>query len=172
MIELIEIRDRGITPRGMRRQFQKAQAEAWEDTAIEFQRLLLPKRFSILHARDAGYEKRKGDELPWGSKAWRKSYMGVKHRRYKHQRPLEFTGETRAAVTGPTAVNIRATAYQAQLAYPGARKLSFRAKGSNVRAQDEFRRVTAMEARILSEIYDKRLDRILAANTDHTTTTI
>ena len=172
MIEMIEIRDRGITPRGMRRQFQKAQAEAWEDTALEFQRAYVSRRFTVAHAREAGYTKRKGDELPWGSKGWRRSYMGIKFRRFKHQRPLEFTGETRAAVTGPTAANVRATAYQAQLAYPGARKLSFRAKGSDVRAQDEFRRVVPSEASTLAKFYDRRLDRILAANTDQTTTTI
>jgi hypothetical protein len=173
MIEMIEIRDRGVTPRGMRRQFQKAQAEAWEDTAIQFQREHIARRFtSPTHAREAGYTKRKGDELAWGSKAWRRSYMGIKWRRFKHQRALEFTGETRAAVSGPTAANIKATAYQATMAYPGARKLSFRAKGSEVRMQNEFRTVTATEAGQLAKFYDRVLDRILAANNDQTTTTI
>jgi hypothetical protein len=172
MIERIEIRERGITPRGMARQFQKSQAEAWEDTALEFQRSFVSRRFTVAHAREAGYEKRKGDELTWGSKAWRRSYMGQKFRRFKHQRPLEFTGETRAAVSGPNAARVTATAYQAQLAYPGARKLSFRAKGSNVRAQDEFRRIVPSEVRKLAKFYDDRLDRILAANNDQTTTTL
>lgn len=173
MIEKIEIRERGVAPRGMKRQFQKAQAEAWEDTAIEFQRNHISRRFtSPTHAREAGYTKRKGDELPWGSKGWRRSYMGIKWRRFKHQRALEFTGETRAAVSGPTAANIRATAYQATMAYPGARKLSFRAKGSEVRMQNEFRTITATEAGQLAKFYDRTLDRILAANNDQTTTTI
>ena len=172
MIEAITVRDRGVTPRGLARQMRKAQAEAWEDTGLEFQRSYVAARFTVKHAREAGYEKRKGDELAWGSKQWRRSYMGIKWARRRHQNPLEFTGETYWATIKKSGSKLDANSNRAQLTFVGARKLSFCHPKSKIRMQDEFRRITPREARELAKFYDGALDRILAANNDQTTTTL
>lgn len=153
----IKIRDRGNTPRGMKRAFNAASKEAWRDTAIEFHRNYRDKRFTEAHAREAGYGARKGELIPRGTKAFRQSYTGRKLRIHKHTNPLQFRahGGTRDAVKFAT---ISASANGGKAAYRGASVFNFRHPKSRIRMNEEFRRITATESRELAEFYDARLD--------------
>lgn len=156
----LKLRERGNTPRGMKKAFNAASKAAWYQVALYFHRNLMEKRFSPEHAREAGYAHRKGELLPRGSKAFQKSYTGRKLRMYHHMNPLQFTGDTRAAVK--RAVSIDSTAKGGKAAYRGASKFSFRHPKSKIRMSEEFQRITAREAVELGEYYDQQLDLKLA----------
>lgn len=155
----IKTRDRGNTPRGMKRAFNEASKAAWKDTAWEFHGSYRDKRFTAEHAREAGYAFRKGELLPRGTKAFRRSYTGQKLRIHKHTRPLEFSGDTRRAVR---ATSISSTNKGGKAAYRGASRFNFRHPKSKIRMNEEFTRITRQEAGELAAFYDRRLDARLA----------
>lgn len=155
----ITIRERGNTPRGMKRAFNVASAAAWMDTAKEFHEHYRDKRFTTEHAREAGYAFRKGELIPRGTKAFQRSYTGQKLRIKKHTRPLEFSRETRNAVRF---ANVSSNSKGGKAAYRGASKFNFRHPRSKIRMSEEFRRITRQEANELAEFYDRRLDAHLA----------
>ncbi len=103
----------------------------------------------------AGFFLRKGEGLPRNSKAFRRSYTGIKLRRFGHTRALEFTGGTRRAIR---TASISSTANQGKAAYRGASKFSFRHPKSRIRMSDEFRRLLPTENSELATVYDADLD--------------
>lgn len=156
----IKVRERGNTPRGMKRAFNNASKAAWYATAMEFHRNYRDKRFTIEHAREAGYAHRKGELIARGSAAFRRSYTGRKLRIHGHTNPLEFSGETRKAVR---LANISSTNKGGKAAYRGASKFNFNPPRSRVRMSEEFRRITQAEAVELAAYYDRQLDSELKA---------
>lgn len=161
----IKTRHRGNTPRGMKRAYNNASKAAWADTAFEFHAHYRDKRFTNEHAQEAGFALRKGEGLPRGSAAFRKSYTGRKLRMMGHTRPLEFSGDTRRKVRS---ASISSTSKGGKAAYAGASKFNFRHPKSKIRMSEEFKRITAAEAIALGEFYDRRLDHHLALE-DQTT---
>lgn len=154
----IKIRERGNTPRGLKRAFNAASARAWHATALEFHTRYRDRRFTEEHAREAGYAHRKGELIPRNTKAFRQSYTGRKLRIHGHTRPLEFTGETRRAVR---AASISSNSKGGRASYRGASKFNFRHPKSKIRMGEEFRRITRNEALELATFYDRRLDQYL-----------
>lgn len=155
----IEIRDRGNTPRKMKSALNNARKKAWADVAEYHHEHLTPKRFTTEHARAAGYTKRKGENLPRGSRRFKRSYTGRKLRIKGHTLPLVWSGDTRRAVRF---ASISSTAKEGRAAYRGANKLNFRHPKSQVRAAEEFRRHTNAEAVELARVFDRRLDHYLS----------
>jgi hypothetical protein len=151
----IQVRDRGATPRGMKRVFNAAQKEAWRDVAWEFHANYRDKRFTPEHAIAAGYTRRKGEMIPRDTKAFRQSYIGRKLRMFGHTNPLQFTGDTRRAVKF---ASVSSTSKGGKAAYSGARVFNFRPPRSKVRMAEEFRRITPQEAIELGKYFDERLD--------------
>lgn len=154
----IVVRDRGATPRGMKRIFNNAKKEAWRDTAWRFHEEYRDKRFTPEHAAAAGYMKRKGELIPRGTKAFQRSYTGRKLRMWKHTNPLEFSGKTRRAVKW---ASVSSTSNGGKAAYSGARVFNFLPPRSKIRMGEEFRRITQQEAIELGQYFDERLDRRL-----------
>lgn len=162
VITRVGVREREPIAKGLRRAYNAASAEAWEETAQHFHREMRDDRFTQRHAEEAGYYRRKGQAQPIGSKAFRSSYHGRKY--YARDRgggpnqanPMENTGATRRAVQQ---ANISSTRYGAKVSYPGARVFNFRHPRSQIRMNEEFRRLTDREARKLAEVYDAGLDR-------------
>jgi len=160
MIELIEIRERGPTPRGAGKVFRAASKAAFLSAADLFDEVYRDRRFTEAHAAAAGYHKRKGEGLPQGSKAYRRSYAGQKQRRFRHSRPLELTGETRDRLR--TGGRRSATSNTAKITYAQARKFNFRHPKSQIRMSEEFTRLIPEEITQLAHHYDTRLDQELA----------
>ncbi len=154
-----KIRERGNTPRGMKRAFGNASKAAWYLVAMLFHKEYRPKRFTHDHAVEAGYAKRKGELIPRGTKAFRNSYTGRKLRMFGHTNPLEFSGDTKRNVR---AASISSTRTGGKAAYAGASKFNFRHPKSKIRMNEEFTRITAREAEELGRYYDQQLDLELA----------
>ncbi|MGB7325919.1 MAG: hypothetical protein WBD31_13675 [Rubripirellula sp.] len=160
MIGAVKIRERGATPRGMKRIYGNLSKEAYAAAAQFFDDHLRDRRFTAEHARAARYTKRKGENLT--GRARRRSYVGRKERQFGHDRPLEFSGKTRDALRSGGRVST--TKNHARIAYPQARVFSFRHPKSQIRMQEEFRRLLPEEEVQLGQVYDRRLDELLASS--------
>ena len=155
----IQVKERGNTPRGMKKAFNAASKAAWYMVALLFHKDYRPRRFTNEHAREAGYAARKGELLTRGTKAFARSYTGRKLRMKGHTRPLEFSGKTKEKVK---AASISSTFKGGKAAYRGASKFNFRHSKSKIRMSEEFSRITSREAKELGEYYDQQLDIKLA----------
>jgi hypothetical protein len=151
---LVKVQTISNVSRELRKQYQQASSESWKDVGAEFHSQMRDKRFTHAHATKAGYEPRVGSNMQPGQKGFWRSYTGRKLRKFGHTRPLEFTGETRRAVSLASISSSRAGV---KVAYPGARKFNFSTKHTNVRMADEFRRVLPEEADALAAVYAARL---------------
>lgn len=166
MLDKVTVRERGPTPRKMRKVHNQAAKAAWVETGKTFHAEMRDDRFSVAHGKKAGYKPRKGEESGLDRRAFFRSYTGRKLRRFHHRRPLEFSGETRRLVRMAT---ISSTSKGGRVAYPGARKFNFRNPHSDINMAEEFRRLLPEETATLAGTFDAALDRNL--NKDHTTET-
>jgi hypothetical protein len=150
MITHIEVKSN--VARALRTIHSRATKESFESTGTEFHTKLRDRRFTNAHASAAGYEPRKGEK--GSGLSFARSYTGRKLKKFGHTRPLEFTGETRRAVTLAT---IRSSSKGVKVAYPGARKFNYRSATSNIRMADEFRRVIPSEVTLLADHFRTQL---------------
>jgi hypothetical protein len=150
----VTVKERGAVPRRLKSIYTQSSRESWRDTGIYFHTTYRPRRFTTAHATEAGYAPRKGEDLPYGTKEFWRSYIGRKIRIKKHRRPLEWSGESRRAVQS---ASITTTSNRARVRYGGARVFNFR------RLSAEFTKVLPSEARQLGRIYDRNLDRRMKA---------
>lgn len=157
----IVVRERGATPRNMRKIHTRASKLAFLDTGTQFHLEHVPRRFTEKHAREAGFGHRKGELLPRGTKAFRQSYTGRKLRAKGHTNPLEYSGDTKRALRW--APSMSATSKGVKIRFSGARTFNYRHPKSRIRMSDEFRRITKGEAIELGNFYDRRLDVRYAA---------
>jgi hypothetical protein len=92
----IQLKERGKTPRKLIPAHNAASREGYRAAGLYYHEKLTPLRFTYEHGRAAGYTRRKGDDLPYGSKEYWKSYMGRKKRQKRHRDPFVWSGTTRA----------------------------------------------------------------------------
>lgn len=160
MLSGIKVTELGVVPRNLRKSVNASLKEAWSDTGEVFHREYREKRFTEEHAREAGYYKRKGQNLPFDSRGWRRMYYGRKYRSAKMgggkdmALPLVKSGETRELVRS---ASITSTSQGVKVRYSGARKLNYRNAKSRIRMNEEFTRITEKEADSLSVTLDERL---------------
>lgn len=161
MIGLIQIRERGATPGILKREFNRVSKTAWLDSAAEHHTDTTHKRFTPEHARKANYTRRKGELLPRGSKAFKRSYYGRKWLRAdrgggpERADPLVYTGHSQRRSRFPS---ITSTSTRARLRFD-VPAFNFRHPKSRVRMSEEFRRILPPEERAIAEGYDRRVDR-------------
>lgn len=152
----ITVRERGNTPRGMKKAFNVASKQSWEDTAVHFHSHLRDKRFEPEHAAKARYAARKGQlqspKTGYYARKLRDPRLGGGPGKAN---PLEFTGKTRRAVRS---ARISSTSKSGKAAYSGANVFNYRHPKSRIRMNEEFRRITSDEAIELANVYDRQLD--------------
>jgi hypothetical protein len=113
----IQIKERGKTPRKLIPAHNAASRDGYNAAARYHHQKHTPKRFTYSHGREAGYTKRSGDDLPYGSKAYWKSYAGRKKKQKGHRDPFVWSGRTRARARRVNIVVLNKTArlkYQVQ----------------------------------------------------------
>lgn len=94
-IQKIVIREKGAVPRAMAKYHRMAAKEGYRSAGVLFHETMRAKRFTWEHGIAAGYRKRAGEELPWGSKAFWLSYFGRKLRSQHTKDPFVYSGTTR-----------------------------------------------------------------------------
>jgi hypothetical protein len=173
MIGAIKIRERSIIlRRGDKSHVNKTLKAAWLNAARYFHDSLRDKRFTVEHAKAAGYAPRKGSTMPVGSKQFWGSYLGRKLRKFGHMRPLEFSGRTRQAVR--SYVSLSSTSKGSRAAYPGARVFNFRNPKSDpgMSMNLEFRRILPQEAEHMARAIDSTLDEFWNQKIEEEVTTL
>lgn len=155
-IRAIKIRERGAVPRSMAKQHREASRAAYQQIAEQHHRENTPKRFTKEHGQAAGYRKRKGEELQFGTKAFWNSYTGRKLRKFGHMLPLVWSGQTRDRARIAT---IQVTINRGQIRY------SVNALNYQPWTRDEFTRLTPAEVETLGQtwesVYARLFDRDL-----------
>lgn len=139
------IKDRGSTPRGMRKVMRAFQKNAWFETAFHFHATMVSARFTHKHAAAAGYRERS------------KQYTRRKFRIYRHTYPLVFTGRTERRVKAEP--NITSTSNGGRVAYRGANTLNFGARPGMPPMVEEFVKILPREADELARRFDESLDQ-------------
>lgn len=132
--------------RGSRRQFGQLSSMSFQAMGEFFHSNLRDRRFTREHANSAGYTERK------------ESYQRKKMRMFRHNRPLEFTGESRARAR---VAKIKSSAMRGEVRYPGLRKFNFRNPHSSINMHQEFVTILNREERSLVRRYDQKLDQLL-----------
>jgi hypothetical protein len=166
-IRRITIQEIGPVPRNMKRIHRAAAKTGYTAAATAFHERFAALRFTVSHAQAAGYKPRSGANLPYGSKAYWRSYVGRKQMggmgRPATTAPLVWTGETRDAARMAT---IDATSNRGTARYT-LRKLNWIPW-----AREEFVRLLEGEANALGHVFNRVYDTNMQSNRDVSRITI
>ena len=147
------------TPRLLLKQHNDNARRSYQEIGGMFLRDMVLVRFTAAHAQEAGYVKRKGELLPPGSKAFKRSYSGKKFKRFGHMRPLEFSGDTKREIK--QGAHVKVTKNGARVVFPAARKFNLRHPTSQIRMNEEFRSITTREAQTLGQAFDRTYNTLI-----------
>lgn len=140
----------GMTPKAPQRTINAATREAYQALGEEFFDKNLPRRFTVFGAKLLGYEPRT------------QKHQERKRKRFGHNDPLVFTGETRARVLdeGLTKIQAFATRNRSHVALTlNAPALNFRANSNAPDMRDEITRVSTRELPPLERFLERELER-------------
>jgi hypothetical protein len=181
MILRVEIRERGATPRGFKKAHKAASAVAWVHGGRMWHQTYRKERFTIAHARKAGYALRKGEQSGLSDTEFWNSYTGQKLKKFHHKNPLQWSGEVKdktqyADYTATGTMYREATSWTSidskgggcKVAYRGANKLNYRRWPTSPHMADEFRKLLPAEVTAVARVYDTTYDQLI--NQDQTVT--
>jgi hypothetical protein len=153
-IKAIRITERGPVPRALKKYHRAASKSAYNSAGIEYHTVLRPLRFTRAHAIEAKYRPRAGEQFPFGSKAFWRSYVGRKLRggpgRPGTNLPLVWTGRTRERAQ-MVSLQVFSTRVDARYALNQLNRIPW--------AQEEFRRILPRELTHLGQVFDAEYDR-------------
>lgn len=118
----------------------------------------LPKHFTEAGAREYGYFARKGERLPPGSKAYRRSYTGRKERRFGHTLPLVHSGLSRSLAR---LLKLRVSSKGGRVLLPTG--FNRKHPKSRIVMRDEITRISTGERDVLLHVAQTEMDRQLQA---------
>lgn len=153
IIDKITVTERGNVPRRLMGAYNRATKEAWSNTGRYYHVNLRPKRFTKAHGDKAGYRKRSGENLPYGSRGFWRSYYGRKIREKHTNAPFVWSGRSRQAMQ---MARIVGTKNLARVTYSGARVFNFHHWMNN-----DFRKILPEEAQELARVFDLELNKEL-----------
>lgn len=130
-----------------RRAIQQHTRDALAAMGREWHSRYLPQHFDESAYQRYGYYQRKGMGLTADSRAFRRSYAGRKIRRFGHNRPLVYTGETLALAR---LLKLRVSSKQARVVLPQG--LNRKHPKSRISMRDEVTRLLPDEVRELLEV--------------------
>lgn len=141
------------------REFNQLVRETWYEVGRYWHTQLLPKHFTVEGGKEYDYAPRKGEGL--SGKAYWKSYLGRKRKKWGHQMPLVWSGDLQersrtarmtAEVTGTKGSQLKITLTRAQ-------KANWKNPHSDPRLEmpDEMTRISAAERNLLVEMFDEIL---------------
>lgn len=165
MIGRIELRYQGFVAELSRRQaaaLRGPQQQALLEVGKTWQRDMVPEHFKVSGARLYGYTPRSGEQYPYGSREFRRSYTGRKKRMFGHTNPLVWSGRSRTLAQHG---QIRATAKLCTVKVP-APALNFRNPRSKIDMRTEVLKVVESELKTLGAAASKRFERVTNRMTD------
>lgn len=155
MIGEIRIKYTGPVPGILARELNRVKKQAWTLVGIWWHgdSRMRAGHFTVAGGRRHGFLPRKGEELPFGSKKYWRSYAGQKMRQHGHQRPLTFSGLSKR-LTQIRRIRATATNKKSQckvILPPGFNR---RHPASKIDMRAEVTHITIDEARRLVQMFD------------------
>jgi hypothetical protein len=166
MIETIVIRERGATPRKLRKAHNAAAKEAWPDAGEHWFGEIRPKHFTPEGAREYGYHKRKGENQ--SGARFDRSYTGRKLKKFGHTNPLEYSGESKRRTEQG---RVSATSRGARVVM-NAPALNFKHPKSRIVMRAELAAISRGDAEDVGRVFDRSYDRGLKQFNETTTTRV
>ncbi len=164
MIGEIRVRYSGAVPGIVARELNRIKKAAWIAVGIFWHgsSRMRAGHFTVAGGRRHGYLPRKGQELPFGTKKFWRSYAGQKQRLVGHQRPLLFSGDSLRA---SRIQKVKATATNKKskckvILPPGFNR---RHPASKINMRAEVTHITIDEARKLVKKFDGGVDKGIKA---------
>jgi len=143
-------------PRG----WKKIKRDAYKEGGKYWHKTFARKHFTHAGAKKYGYARRSGEQFPFMSKAFLRSYTGQKWRKHKHTNPLVFTGATRADVM--TKWRVQGTRPGGAVVIMNARGLNRRPKGGKINMRAEMERVVPEEIAKMAQHIGAKANKALA----------
>ena len=139
------------------RAWNKIRKEEFEQVGRQWGEDFRPKHFTEQASQRYGYTARKGERLPKGTAAYKRSYTGQKERKVGHTKPLVFSGESEAASERYRVRGIgQGDNVGARVSMPTP-TLNYRHPRSQIRMAEELRRVTPEEEAELGRFLEARI---------------
>jgi hypothetical protein len=145
MLTPVVLKERGTVPRKMIPAHNEAKRYSYREIGSYFHSTFAIRRFTYSHGKAAGYRPRSGDNAPYGSKQYYKSYAGRKRKQKGHRDPMVWSGFTRARARIATIV---ATGKGANVKY------NFNVFNFHPWMHAEFRKILSTEAVSLGKVFD------------------
>lgn len=158
---MCKVRYEGPVPGSLnlsQRRFNELLKDAWFESGKYWHTEFRPKHFTKEGAAEYGYKPRKGEDLPFGSRGFWKSYTGKKQKRFGHTLPLVNTGELRDR---SKTANIQPTKNSVRVALSRANKANWHNPHSEINMADELTMISDQEEVILAEVHDDAMQRML-----------
>ena len=146
MLTKVILKERGPVPRRMIPAHNAAKRYSYREIGSYFHSTFAIRRFTYAHGKAAGYRPRSGDQLPFGSKEFYRSYAGRKRRMKGHRDPMVWSGGSRARAKIAT---ITATGKGSTVRY------HFNVFNFHPWMHAEFSKVLTTEAVTLGKVFDK-----------------
>ena len=160
-----KIRYTGATPKLAKRVLRQVTKTAFLNVGIFWHKQFRPKHFTKAGAREYGYEPRKGESGNPHRRGFRRSYTGIKLRRFGHTRPLVWTGESQRLTQ---LRDVRATSKGVRIVLR-APTFNRRSKHSRIDMRAELTTVSARETKQIVRLFGRLVERQLNALRDRET---
>jgi len=160
---LIQMRERGPTPRHMAKHMRRILKECWAELMVYWHTHMLPKHFTARGAREYGYTPRQGERGAQGSKGFRRSYTGRKLRVKGHTRPLVYSGNTEL-LTRQRTVTSTSKGGRIRLSVPAY--IKYKLRHSKINMAEELTKVSRGEEQELARVFERILQQKLNGISD------
>lgn len=167
MILAVTIRERGATPRHLRKAMTAAKRKGWLAAGVWWHTECRPKHFTRKAYQIYGYTPRMG-EGGTATKIFKRSYTGRKLKKFGHTNPMVWSGVSERLTR---ARDVRATAKGVRIVM-NAPALNFRPKGGRINLRAELQTLTHSEVMHAARIIDSVIDRELDAYQETTVTKV
>lgn len=141
--------------RRLRGEFGRAKKGAFLTMGAYWHQHFRKRHFATVAYREYDYAPRKGDELPFGSREFWRSYVGRKLRKMGHRLPLVYSGASR---TLAKIRDVRATSKGGRIMIH-APTLNLRPKGGRINLREEMARISPREWQKMLRVCGRELNR-------------
>ena len=155
----------GATPKVIRKEMTAILTTSYGDTGKKWHEEYRGKHFTREGAEEYGYAKRKGENLPRGTAAFARSYVGKKLKSRGHTLPLVYSGQSELL---SRILDVRANGTGSRVIIH-ARALRFKNPKSRVNMAKDMTAMSPMEHAALVQHFTATMDTEFSKRKEQTT---
>ncbi|MEZ6097239.1 MAG: hypothetical protein R3C03_23950 [Pirellulaceae bacterium] len=143
----IELTEKGLTVSQLKKELPEIKRPAYDKLGVHFHQVNLPRRFTVAGGRMLGFKRRSP------------KYEKRKRKLKGHTDPLRFSDDSKRLATTIQDIRVKTTEKKSEVKVViHARGLNRRNPRSNIRMQDEVRRVANREFGPLTRVLQRGID--------------